>query len=148
VTSIERGLEIARGRGDRLSTYVALYNLAQARIANGDFDNARRHIEEGVLLSEQTRDLANLAYLLETLAVIEAQAGRPERVAALLGATAGLREIVGADVYAYYLPDESLRREAERTARDSLGDDTYEDAVDAGRALDVTGIIELALEHA
>jgi predicted ATPase/DNA-binding XRE family transcriptional regulator len=147
VTSIERGLEIARQRGDRLSTYVALYNLAQARIAKGDFDGARRHIEEGVLLSEQTRDLANLAYLLETLAVVESQAGRPERVAALLGATDGLREIVGADVYAYYLPDEAWGREAERMARDSLGDDAYEDAVDAGRALDVAGIIELALEQ-
>lgn len=146
VVAVERGLAIARSRGDRLSTYVALYNLAQARIATGDISEARRHVEEGVVLSEETRDLANLAYLLETLAVVESRDGRPERVAALRGAAAALREVVGADVYAYYLPDETLGEDAERSARDALGDDAYEDAVDAGRALDLDGVIELALD--
>lgn len=146
VESIERALEIARSSGDRLATYVALYNLAQARIALGDFDRAREHVEQGVVLSEQTRDLANLAYLLETLAVIESHDQHPERVAALLGAATGLREIVGANVYAYYLPDHSLREAAEETARRELGEDAFEDAADAGRALDFTGIVDLALE--
>jgi tetratricopeptide (TPR) repeat protein len=148
VVSIERGLEIARDCGDRLCTYVALYNLAQARIALGEYADARRHVEEGIALSEQTRDLANLAYLLETLAVVESRDGHVERVATLLGAAAGLREIVGADVYAYYLPDDSLRVAAEATARDALGEDAYEDAADAGRALDLDGIVDLALEGA
>jgi tetratricopeptide (TPR) repeat protein len=148
VASIERGLEIARGRGDRLSTYIGLYNLAQSCIALGDDAGARRHIEEGILLSEQTRDLANLAYLLETLAVVDSRAGRAERVATMLGAAAGLREVVGAEVYAYYLPDEALGEEAERSARLALGDDAYEDAVDTGRALDLPGIVDLALDGA
>jgi predicted ATPase/transcriptional regulator with XRE-family HTH domain len=147
VLSIERGLAIARGRGDRLSTYVGLYNLAQSCIALGDDGGARRHIEEGIALSEQTRDLANLAYLLETLAVVESRADRAERVATLLGAAAGLREVVGAEVYAYYLPDESLGEAAELAARKALGDDAYDDALDAGRALDLSGIVELALDR-
>ena len=146
VTSVERGLEIARSRGDRLSTYVALYNLAQAQIALGDFDAARRHVEEGIVLSEETRDLANLAYLLETLAVVEARHDRAERVALLQGAATGLREVVGANVYAYYLPDEALAVEAASSARRALGDDGYDDALDAGRALDLPGIVELALD--
>jgi predicted ATPase/transcriptional regulator with XRE-family HTH domain len=148
VVAIERGLQIARGRGDRLCTYVALYNLAQASLALGDDAAARRHIEEGIALSEETRDLANLAFLLETLAVVESRAGRPERVASLLGAAAGLREVVGAEVYAYYLPDESLGEQAELAARQALGDDAYDDAVDAGRALDLSGVVELALDAA
>jgi tetratricopeptide (TPR) repeat protein len=147
VTSIERGLDIARSHGDRLSTYVGLYNLAQARIALGDYEQARRHVEDGILLSEEVRDLANLAYLLETLAVVESHAGRPERVAELIGAAAGLREVVGANVYAYYLPDESLGAAAADSARRALGDDAYEDAVDAGRALDLDGVVGLALDH-
>lgn len=145
VTEIERGLEIARARGDRLSTYVALYNLSQAAIALGDLDDARRHLDEGIALSEQTRDLANLAYFLETLAVVESADGRPGRVAALLGAAAGLREAVGAEVYGYYLPDESMRASAEQSARDTLGDNGFEEARETGRALDLTGITQLAL---
>jgi predicted ATPase/DNA-binding XRE family transcriptional regulator len=148
VVSIERGLEMARASGDRLCTYVALYNLAQASIALGDHARARRLVEEGVVLTEQTRDLANLAYLLETLAVVDSHEGNAERVAALLGAAAGLREIVGANVYAYYLPDDSLREAAESAARRDLGEDAFEDAADAGRALDVTGVVDLALEKA
>ncbi len=131
---IGRGLRLARDRGDRLSTYVALYNLSQAALAAGDDATARRHVDEGIALSDQTGDLANLAYFVETLAVIESRAGDHPRVATLLGAATGLRESVGS-VYGYYLPDESLRDSAEQSARAALGEDGYDDAVDAGRAL-------------
>ena len=81
---------------------------------------------------EETRDLANLAYFVETLAVIESKEDDHVRVATLLGAATGLRETVGADVYAYYLPDESLRDAAEQAAQAALGDDAYDEAVAAG----------------
>ena len=145
VAEIEQGLQLARQRGDRLSTYVALYNLSQAAIANGDHALARTHLEEGIALSDQTEDLANLAYFLETLAVVEAAADAPHRVAVLLGAARFLRETVGADVYAYYLPDESLQAAAEEAARTALGKDAYDDAVDAGRALQPSDAVRFAL---
>ncbi len=148
VPEIELGLESARARGDRLCMYVALYNLSQAAIALGDLPLARRHVEEGIALSEQTRDRANLAYFLETLAVVESAEGRPERVPVLLGAAAGLRETVGADVYAYYLPDEALRASAEQSARSALGEDAYESGAKSGRALDLGEIVGLALANA
>ena len=47
---------------------------------------------------------------------------------------------------AVYLPDLSLREPAEETARRELGEDAFEDAADAGRALDFTGIVDIALE--
>ncbi|GHH88879.1 hypothetical protein GCM10017771_36080 [Streptomyces capitiformicae] len=147
VPEIERGLRLARTRGDRLSTYVALYNLSQAALALGDHPLARRHVEEGIILSQETRDLANLAYFVETLAVIESQEGDHIRVATLLGATTGLRETVGADVYAYYHPDQSLRAAAEESARAVLGDDAHDEAVDAGRTLDARAVAELALRN-
>lgn len=143
--SIGRGLELARGRGDRLSTYVALYNLSQSALALGDDRTARHHLEEGIELSEQTRDLANLAYFIETLAVIESRAGEHVRVATLLGAAAGLRETVGSAVYGYYLPDETLRAAAEQTARTALGDEAYERAVGEGRDLQVTEMVAAVL---
>ncbi len=145
VVEIQRGLELARGRGDRLSTYIALYNLSQAAIAAGDHALARRYLEEGIELSEQTQDMANLAYFLEALAVVESADEQSRRVAGLLGAGQALRETVGANVYAYYLPDESLRAAAEQAARAALGEDSYDDAVDAGRAMEPLDAVRFAL---
>ncbi|MGH3480488.1 MAG: tetratricopeptide repeat protein, partial [Nocardioidaceae bacterium] len=145
VVEIQRGLELARGRGDRLSTYIALYNLSQAAIAVGDHALARRYLEEGIELSEETQDMANLAYFLEALAVVESADEQSRRVAGLLGAAQALRETVGANVYAYYLPDESLRAAAEQAARAALGEDAYDDAVDAGRAMEPLDAVRFAL---
>jgi tetratricopeptide (TPR) repeat protein len=145
VSEIDRGLQVARSRGDRLSTYVALYNLSQAAIAAGEHDRARGYLEEGIELSEQTRDLANLAYFLDALAVVENVRAAHDRVAVLLGAAQSFRETVGANVYAYYVPDQMLREEAERAARQALGDDGYDDRGDVGRALDLTGAVRYAL---
>ncbi len=144
VPEIERGLDLARGRGDRLATYVALYNLSQAALALADYQLARRRVDEGIVLSRETRDLANLAYFVETLAVIESKEDNHLRVATLLGAATGLRETVGADVYAYYLPDETLRDTAEQAAHAALGDNAYDEAVAAGRSLNPSTVPELA----
>jgi hypothetical protein len=43
------------------------------------------------------------------------------------------------------LPDESLRAAAERQARDALGEDAFDDAVDADRALDPDDTVGYAL---
>jgi hypothetical protein len=144
VPEIERGLLLARSRGDRLATYVALYNLSQAALALADYELARRRVDEGIALSRETRDLANLAYFVETLAVIESKEDNHLRVATLLGAAAGLRETVGADVYAYYLPDDSLRAAAEQAAQTALGNTAYDEALNAGRSLDPSAVPELA----
>ncbi|MFE7245135.1 ATP-binding protein [Streptomyces sp. NPDC057580] len=145
VPHIERGLSSARARGDRLAIYVGLFNLSEARIAQGDHDRARVHLEEGLRLSEQTRDLANLAYFLDALAVVEAAAERPVRVATLLGAAQALRETVGYDVYGYYRPDEALRKQAADLARAALGTDGYDDGVDAGRSMDPEQAVAFAV---
>lgn len=142
---VGRGLDIARARGDRLTTYVALYNLSQGAIATGDHRVARGHLEEGIRLSEQTQDLANLAYFLDSLAVVESAEHHLERVAALLGAARQLRETVGTNVYAYYVPDESLRAEAERSARLGLGEELYGDSVRTVRDMDLSQIARYAV---
>lgn len=135
--TMRRGLALARDRGDRLGSYIALYNLAQAALAAGEAGPAREHLEEGIALSQQTGDRANLAYFVEALAVVESGVGCHDRVATLLGAAQALREGVGANVYMYYVPDEEQRAAAERSARDALGAEAYDDAVDRGRGLDV-----------
>jgi predicted ATPase/DNA-binding XRE family transcriptional regulator len=140
-----RGLGSARSRGDRLISYIALYNLSQVALAEDDHERARTHLREGIELSWRTRDAANLAYLFESLAVVDGIECRPQRVATLLGAAESMREIVGADVYGYYLPDRDKAAQAAARARAALGADVYDDRLDAGRALDLDDAVAYAL---
>jgi len=142
---VDTALTAARERGDRLATYIGLFTAAQAAIALGDADRARSQLEEGVRLSQETGDLANLAYVLDALAVVESSAGRARRVGLLLGAAQSLRETVGATVYGYYQPDVELVDAAARSGRAVLGDDGFDDAVDEGRRLEPEQAAELAL---
>jgi len=139
------GLRAARARGDRLATYIGLFTAAQADIATGDLGRARGQLEEGILLSEETGDLANLASFVDALAVVEGAQGGYRTVAVLLGAAQGLRETVGGTVHGYYKPDEALRAATVQAARSALGADGFEDAVDEGRALEPSQVVELAV---
>ncbi len=96
-------------------------------------------------LSQETGDLANLAYLLDALAVVESSAGRARRVARLLGAAQAMRATVGATVYGYYQPDVALRDAAAASARAVLGDDGFDAALDEGSRLDPDEAAQLAL---
>ncbi len=148
VRHFEDGLAAARRRGDRLSTCTALHNLSQAALARGEDESARGYLREGIELTAQTGDLANRAHFLEGLAVAEALRGVPSRVATLLGAAQTLRETPGAKVYVYYRPDRRLLEKAAAQARAALGEDGYEDAVDAGRALEPAEAVTYALTDA
>jgi tetratricopeptide (TPR) repeat protein len=145
VSCVERGLASARRRGDRLTSYIALYNLSQAALAQADHDRARTYLVEGIELSRQTRDAANLAYFFELLAVATTGDDQAPRVATLLGAAQSMRELAGAEVYGYYRPDQALTEAAAARARNTLGADAYDDHVDAGRALDLDAAVAYAL---
>jgi predicted ATPase/DNA-binding XRE family transcriptional regulator len=148
VRHIESGLESARRRGDRLSIYIGLYNLSQVAAARDDTGLARTHLQEGIRLSTETQDLANLAYFLESLAVVDAAEGEHECVPLLFGAAQGIRESIGNRGYGYYQPDPDLARQAESAARARLGDDAYDDALDRGRSLDPENAAALAVHAA
>ena len=135
VAHVERGLASARARGDRLTSYIALYNLSQVELARGRLAEARRHLEEGMRLSLETGDQANLAYLLDATAVLEAAEGTHARVPLLLGAAQAIREAVGSRGYGYYRPDPAAGAAAADEARRHLGADRYDDALDTGRGL-------------
>ena len=93
----------------------------------------------------ETRDLANLAHFLEVLAVVEGSERAHDRVPVLLGAAQGLREMIGTVGYGYYRPDQELAQRAEGEARERLGDDTFDDALDAGRTLEAGQAVAFAL---
>ena len=135
VRLVEAGLESARSREDRLSSYIALYNLFQVELGRGDHVAARRHLEESTRLSLETGDQANLAYLLDAGAVLAAATGQHARVPLLLGAAQAIREALGSRGYGYYRPDPATIDAAAADARAHLGTDRYDDALDTGRGL-------------
>ena len=138
VRLVEAGLASARRRDDRLTSYIALYNLFQVELGRGDHPAARRHLDEGARLSLETGDQANLAYLLDAGAVLAAASGQHARVPLLLGAAQAIREALGSRGYGYYRPDPAAIEAAATEARTHLGPDRYDDALDTGRGLPAT----------
>jgi non-specific serine/threonine protein kinase len=124
-----------------------LYNSAQSALARGDFEKTARMLGEGIELSEQTKDRANLVYFLEALAAVKAFSGGTQRCALLLGAAEALLEEVGACVYNFYQPDPSLRQRAIAEACVVLGDAAFEEARAEGRAMTFEQAVAYALEE-
>jgi predicted ATPase/DNA-binding XRE family transcriptional regulator len=145
VAQIEMGLASARRRGDRLSAYIALYNLSQVELTRERHAQARQHLEEGIRLSLETGDLANLAYLLDASAVLETADGTHARVPLLVGAAQAIREAIGTHGYGYYRPDPDALASACLEARRHLGEDRFDDALDVGRAMQPHEAAALAL---
>ena len=143
VPLVDEALAAARRRDDPLAIYIALFTSVQVALTVGDLPAAREQLAEGIALSVHTGDMANLAYFLDALAVVEAQEGRHDRVITLHGAAARLRETVGSNVYGYYQPDEQLLVDAVARAREELGE-AYDRALAHGRSLDVEQIVALA----
>ena len=143
---VDLALDAGRRRHDPLAVYIALFTAIQVSVVRGDFRRARAQIAEGVDLSEVTGDHANLAYLLDALAVVESLDGEGDlgRVGVLRGAAEQLRAGVGGNVYGYYRPDEALIEKASLTARQERGAERYDADLAAGRALTVAGMIGLA----
>lgn len=140
---LDKALAAARSREDPLAIYITLFTAAQVALITEDLSLAREQLAEGIALSLDTGDMANLAYFLEALAVVEAQDGEQRRVVLLLGAAKHLRETVGSNVYAYYRPDEALLAATWQAARSALGP-AFEEVLSQGRGLSLKEIIDLA----
>ena len=137
---------MARRLGERLGTYITLYNLAQVALSRGDHDGAVSLFEEGIALSEEVGDRANLAYCLEGLATVAGVRGEEERSARLIGAAEGLHEAVGVPVYVYYEPDRSVYERTVAAVRSQMGEEAFEEARAHGRAMSFEQAVAYALK--
>jgi hypothetical protein len=79
--------------------------------------------------------------------VVEAADGTYARVPVLFGAAQGIRDSTGTVGYGYYRPDEQQKGQAAAEARRRLGDDRYDDDLDAGRSLGPTDAAAFALDR-
>src|SRR3712207_982321 len=138
---------MARSLGDRLSTYIALYNLAQVVLSRGDYHGAVNLFEEGVALSGEVGDRANLVYCLEGLAVVAGVRGEAMRSARLVGAAEGLHDAVGVPVYIYHEPNRSLYKHTVAQVRSQMGEEAFEAARAEGQEMTFEEAVGYALEY-
>lgn len=138
-------LAIAQRQGDRLSSYVTLYNLALVAQGQGAWEEAAQQFGEALRLSLAVGDRASLAYCMEGLGIGAGVQGAPEQAAHLLGAADGLLAAVGAAIYNYYKPDRELFARVIADVRSTLGEQAFDAAFAAGRALSLDDAIAEAL---
>jgi ATP/maltotriose-dependent transcriptional regulator MalT len=145
--AFEEALASARPLKQPAITQIPLYYLGQTALARGDLEKAASMLAEGIELTGQTKDMANLAHGLSMLAAAEALRGRAERSALLLGAAEALLQEVGATLYDLYGPAPSLQERAVAEARTVLGEAAFEEARERGREMTFELAVEYALEY-
>ncbi|MEX0789294.1 MAG: adenylate/guanylate cyclase domain-containing protein [Actinomycetota bacterium] len=144
----EQGLAVARRSGDPVSTYFALYNLAQVALAHRDFEAAAPLLREGLTLVRNVGNQARITYFLESLAMVEGQGAGLERAARLLGASAALRAAGEVATFNYLTPSRDLYRGTLAGVRRRMGEGWYDETVAEGRQLTLSQAVDYALEGA
>ena len=111
---------MSREVGERQSICAALYTLATLAQAERDYERASDLFAEGLTISAELGNEADVAHCLEGLASVAGAESRLVSAARLWGAEEALLEKIETAVYTY-VPDRSLHREPrgyrERQAR-------------------------------
>jgi len=125
-------------------TEYATWALAVATWDRGDFESAIELHREAVRLGYQMHDHSGIALSLETLAWCAASARRFTEAARLLGAAQMAWRLCGAG---RTLPSTQAvsRARCADPAREALGQAAFEREFAAGEALDLDGVVALAL---
>lgn len=130
----------------RLSVFAGGFTLEAAEsICAGEDERARNLLEEGLKLSAELGNEADVAHCLEGLASIVAAEGSIVRAARLWGAEETLLEKLEDAVYTY-VPDRALHR-SQVAARSELDEAAWTAAWTEGRAMSLEQAVEYTLEQ-
>jgi non-specific serine/threonine protein kinase len=133
----EAGLDEARRHGDNAIAAALLHNLFLISMKSRREELALEYLREGLDFSSRHALMTIRALFLEGVAWVAARRDVPELAASLLGSSAKLAPDVGE-------AERDLRRDAERRARESLGDHEFEASSEAGKRLTIEEATELA----
>ncbi|MFG2333835.1 ATP-binding protein [Streptomyces sp. NPDC048604] len=136
--------EICEERGERWTKAYALYVLAYAAWARGDFGEARALLAECIAIDHTFHDLVGLVLAIELLALVTASEGDPAEAAVLQGAAAPVWDSVGVPLFGS-ANFGGPRELCERQASELLGPDRYAAAARAGRELSLDEVVDRAL---
>ena len=138
----EQSLALGRADGDIHTVLACLRRLgAQAR-QRGELELARRLMSESLKLARQLGDYLCRANALADLALVAIDADEAERAAVLLGALGRLHEVTDLPILSLSGADASI---AAMHAR--LGDEAFEAARMAGRAMSLEQAVAYALDE-
>jgi predicted ATPase len=141
VPHLEDSVVLARAVKAEVFLSNALINLGLARLGLGDLDSARGLLGESVKHAaalDNTRE--SLARALDALAAVAVAADDLEQGATLLGAAEGVRRSIGAVLW---VTDRSRHADTETRLRGRLSDSAYTEAIQRGRNLSLTEVLEL-----
>jgi non-specific serine/threonine protein kinase len=142
---MEEALAIDRKLGNPDGIAHSLGNLAGLVAPTGDVARAAALDAEALEIRRDLGDRLSIAHSLDSIAATASRAGFPEIGARLYGASERLREDLGAPIP----PSERDRYETGLAmTRSAVGDEAYERAWSAGRALSLDDAVAQALHIA
>jgi tetratricopeptide (TPR) repeat protein len=139
----EEALELTRRSGDRLGANVALHLLAHAAWASDEHGRAAQYFREALVLASEAADKTSSAYCMQGLADVAGARGEPRRAARLLGAADALLETTGLPIYV--TTDHELHQRVGDAVREELGERTWKEAHEEGRAMSLEQAVKYAL---
>jgi predicted ATPase/class 3 adenylate cyclase len=145
IASMEEALAIERKLGNPTGIADSLGNLAGLIAPTGDVARAAALDAEALEVRRDLSDRLSMAHSLDSIAATVSRAGFAEAGARLYGASERLREELGAPLP----PSERARYETGLAmTRSAVGDEAYERAWAAGRALSLNEAVSEALDIA
>jgi non-specific serine/threonine protein kinase len=131
--------------GYRFLISDSLGTLGIAALNQGDYTTARALLEESLAIAREIGSKFVGADLLEGIAALALSQQQARRSAQLFGAASALRQAMGA---APLLPVEQSEVDAHQTTlRDTLGEEAFTAAWEAGRAMTWEAAVAYALEE-
>jgi tetratricopeptide (TPR) repeat protein len=138
----EESLRLRREVGDRQGAADGLNNLGLLATERGDYAAAQVRFEESLRLREDVGGRQGIAWSLEGLAALAAAQGQPTRALRLAGATAALREAIGAVIPPFL---QARRERWLESARQELGEDAHAAAWAEGGAMTLEQAVAYSL---
>ena len=139
----QEALTIARESGDSHAEELCHCNLALAARLEGDIDRAAIHYIEGLKLAHRLSRPEDLLYCLAGIGGVEVERRRFEPAARLLGAAAGLADVVETPLQP--LEQEQFDRDT-AAVRAALPDALFLEVWAEGRSLSVDGVVAEVLD--
>jgi predicted ATPase len=133
----EKGVELARARGDWAMRAVLMGSLGASHWHLGDAAHAEQVLRDGLKLAFEVNDKYAVANGLEVLAWI-CQAWHPRQAAVLMAAAAKISAASGATLATFVLGE--FHAKCERQVREQLGADEFQKAWEEGTALSMAGV--------
>jgi predicted ATPase/DNA-binding CsgD family transcriptional regulator len=142
-SKFQEALTIARESGDSHAEELCLSNLALTARLEGDVDRAATHYLEALKLAYRLNRPEGLLYCLAGIGGVQVAQKRFEPAARLLGAAAGLADVVETPLQP--LEQEQFDRDTAE-ARAALPDGLFSQAWSEGRSLSLDAVVAEVLE--